>query len=102
MKRKETRALKRHLPTEVIDDEHKQPFPESYSTYPTPRMPTLNVTHSNIESHHKTQVNSARNTIQNHKQRSEHKLKTPALTARIFFQTHTNPTHLPLNQTSKV
>jgi len=41
----------------------------------TSRMPTLNFTLSNIERHAKTPSNRARNTIQNHEQRSNHKQK---------------------------
>jgi len=55
------------------------------------RLATLNVTQTNIESHAKTPPNSPRNTNQNNKKPSEHKLKGRTFTAKKFLQTHTNP-----------
>ena len=60
-------------------------FPASSPQHmPTSRLPTLNVTHGNIERHAKTRVNSARNTIQNPEQRRENKLKSLTFTAKKF------------------
>jgi len=52
----------------------------------TSRLPTLNVTHTNIESHHKTPANRPRNTNQNSKQPSEHKQKTRTFTTKKILQ----------------
>jgi len=69
----------------------------SSPTCQSPRIATLNVTHNNIQLHARTPPNSARNTIQNHKQRPKAKQKSRAFTLKIFFYTHTNP----LSQTAK-
>jgi len=56
----------------------------------TSRLPTLNVTLSNIERHAKTRVNRAKNTIQKPNQRLKHKQKSRTFTTKKIFQTHTN------------
>jgi len=57
----------------------------------TPRMPTLNATHNNIESTFKTRANRAKNTIQNHEQRSKHNQKSLTFNAKKFFSTQRTP-----------
>jgi len=60
-----------------------------------PRIPTLNVTHTNIERHARTRANSPRNTNQNNKQRPEHTQKSLTFTTKKFFRPNVHPSIRP-------
>jgi hypothetical protein len=65
-------------------------------------LTTLMVPFNNIERHHKTRVNSAQHTIQNHEQRPKRKQKTRTFTLKKNFQTHTNESRLNKEKRSMV
>jgi uncharacterized protein with GYD domain len=54
-----------------------------------------NRTTNHVEAHHKTESNSAQNTIQNHEQNAKRKQKSLTFTAKKFFCTQRSP--LPPN-----